>query len=78
MKLSVQIMQFGVVGCLSILASTKGSEVLSSFGSEVIKQLKDDPTGCRCSDLHVNVNLIVGLGTHFIIDYNRIAMLLKM
>lgn len=71
MEFGVKIMQLGIVGCLSILTGAQGSEVLSSFGSEVIEQLKNDPAGCCCADLHVEVDLIVSLGTHFIIDYNR-------
>lgn len=61
MKLSVQIMQLGVVRSLAVLASAEPSEILRSFGGEVVEQLEDDPTGSCGPDLDVNVHLVVGL-----------------
>lgn len=61
MKLSVQIMQLGVVRSLTVLASAEPSEILRSFGGEVVEQLEDDPTGSCGPDLDVDVHLVVGL-----------------
>ena len=69
-KLGVQVVQLRVVLRLAVLTSAEPSEVLGSFGSEVVEQLEDDPAGRSGPDLHVDVDLVVGLGTHFKIDYN--------
>lgn len=61
MKLCVQIMQLGLVWSLAVLTSAEASEILSSFGSEVVEQLEDHPAGSCGPDLDIDVHLVVGL-----------------
>jgi hypothetical protein len=59
--------QFHVVG-FAVLPRAEAPEILAGFGSEVVEELEDDPACPCCAYLHVYVDFVVGLGTHFIID----------
>lgn len=58
--LGIEVMQSLIVS-LAILSCAEPSEILGSFGSEVVEQLEDYPP-CGCgSDLNVDIDLIVCL-----------------
>jgi len=66
-KFGIEVMQFHIV-CLSVLTCAQPSEILTCFGCKIIEQLEYNSARSSCTNLNVDINLVVRLRTHFIID----------